>query len=77
MSGKIDFETVSAFSAAASMLRRDFPEFAREIDRMHFEVGRRHVGNCGHGDCDCQMSFEDFHARRNRFFGRAGRQITR
>lgn len=68
MKNKIEYERLAEFGFAVAELRRDFPEFAREIDKCQFEVGRSRLGTCGHGGCDCSLSFEDFHALRNRLF---------
>ena len=66
----IEFEKILDFGLEVSLLRRQFPEFAREIDRLHFDVGKKHIPKCGHGSCDCQvLTFEEFHAQRNIFFG--------
>ena len=71
----LEFEALMSFGAAISLLRQDFPEFAKEIDRMHFDVGRNHLDQCGHAMCDCQtMTFEDFHNKRNAYFARAGKE---
>lgn len=66
---KIEAETIILFGAEVAELREMFPEFAREIDRLHFEVGKKHVRQCGHADCECQtLTFEEFHRRRNLCF---------
>ncbi len=76
MKHEIEYERLEEFAVALARLRREFPEFAREIDRCQFDVGRRHLGSCGHGGCDCQMSFEEFHAHRRRVFRTNGAAQT-
>ncbi len=68
MSKQVEFEKVMDFGLAVTQLRGEFPEFAREINKMHFDVGKKYILCCGHAKCDCQMTFEDFHAGRNRSF---------
>ncbi len=68
MSDKIWFERVMEFGIQLYELRRAFPEFKREIDRFHFDIGKRFISCCEHPECGCQMSFEDFHDQQNRFF---------
>lgn len=73
-SKQIEFERVIDFGLKVANLRDEFPEFAREIDKMHFDVGKNHLRQCGHATCDCQtLTFEDFHLQRNISFGRTAR----
>lgn len=78
----IDFEILTRFGEAAGELRRAYPEFAREIDRMSYDVGKRYIPECEHAKCDCKMTFEQYHAERSRRFetdgaGRRRRYIVR
>ena len=69
MKNKIEFEKIIDFGFRLAEIRRDFPEFAQEIDRLHYDIGQKTIAPCEHEKCDCKMSFEDFHAGRNRLFG--------
>jgi len=53
------------FVYSVAELRKAFPEHAKEIDRMAYDVGKNNLGSCGYATCDCQMSFEEFHRRQN------------
>ncbi len=65
----IEFITLRNFSKRADNLRAEFPEFAREIDRMIYKVAKNHIPECEHSKCTCKLSFEDYHAKRNSVFG--------
>jgi len=65
MSNQTQFEEVLQLSNLAASLRRTFPKFKREIDRLIYDVGKS-LPKCGHGICDCQtLSFEQFHIEMN------------
>ncbi len=66
---KIEPGRLIEFSLELTRLRRTFPELAREVDGFQFEILKEKVGSCGHGGCQCQMSFEEFHAERNILLG--------
>lgn len=66
---QIEFEKVCWFGLEMAGIRAEFPEFAREIDKCMFDVGRKHIGCCGDAKCDCQMSFDEFHQGQNIKFG--------
>lgn len=75
MKNEIEFERIMDFGLEIAGLRDAFPEFAREIDRLHFDVSKKHIRQCGQATCDCQvLTFEDFHNDRNRTFGNAARR---
>ena len=66
---EIILQKMCAFASEMKRIRKMFPELAREIDRCIFDAGQNHIRSCGHGTCECQMSFETFHARQNQAFG--------
>ena len=53
------------FILAAKSLRKDFPEFGTEIDRTVYEIGQK-IEACSDPNCECRISFEEFHSRMNR-----------
>lgn len=57
------------FVKKLSWIRRQFPKYAPELDRCIFEVGKKYLDCCGQANCECQMSFEEFHRRQNIIFG--------
>lgn len=64
----MSLETMQVFSGFMKQARQFFPEFAKEIDRAIYDVGQNHLGSCGHGNCQCQMTFEQFHDAQNRAY---------
>lgn len=64
-----NLQTMALFAQEMNALRKNFPEFARELDKCLFDVGKNHLRSCGHANCGCAISFADFHAERNRIFG--------
>lgn len=68
MKNEIALEKMCAFAAEMKRIRAAFPELAKEIDRCLFDAGQNHLDSCGHGTCECQMSFEQFHDAQNRAF---------
>jgi len=65
---EIEMKTMSEFAEEMNTLRKTFPEFAKEIDKCMFDVGKNHLRSCGHANCGCAISFAEFHAERNRIF---------
>ncbi len=71
---KIEFENLMTFGVAITLLREDFPEFAKEIDRCAFDVGQNYQQKCGDANCLCEtLTFEEFHIQRNICFGTTAR----
>lgn len=52
------------FVRAVLQLREIYPEHAREIDRCIYDVGQK-LQSCSDPDCNCKMSFEEFHTQTN------------
>ena len=65
MTSSETFRRWARFAAAIKNLRKDFPEFSREIDRTVYEIGQK-IEACAEPDCECRISFEEFHSRMNR-----------
>lgn len=72
MTDKIDFTVLLEFGAEMKIIRRMFPEFAREIDRAIYDAGQKSTPRCGEANCVCHWSFERFHAEQNLAFRRDG-----
>lgn len=69
---KIIFEEMTNFSDVVKTIRVCYPRFAREIDRMVFDVGANYTPKYGQADCDCEtLTFEKFHEERNFIFNAA------
>ncbi len=73
MSDKVEIEMaiMAEFAEEMNTMRKNFPEFARELDKCFFDVEKKHLRSCGHANCGCASSFADFHAECNRIFGTA------
>ena len=69
---ELEMATMAEFAEEMNTLRKIFPEFARELDKCLFDVGKNRLRSCGEASCGCQVSFADFHAERNRNFGTTG-----
>ena len=53
------------FARAMRNIRMFFPEHSREIDQCLYDVSQK-LHSCSDPDCECKMSFEEFHAALNR-----------
>ena len=51
----------AAFAVTMRQIRDDFPDFANEIDRCLYDVGRL-IGECDDPNCSCMMDFKTFHS---------------
>ena len=66
---EIEIENFMSLAEGLTLLRAAFPDFAGEIDRCTFEIGKR-LDKCGDAMCDCHiLTFEEFHLQRNICFG--------
>ncbi len=68
----LNFAALAEFALEMKTIRGMFPEFAKEIDRCIYDVGRNHTPKCGEANCVCQWTFEEFHAEQNLYYKTIG-----
>lgn len=52
------------FARRMRNIRTFYPEHAREIDQCLYDVAQK-LHSCSDPNCECKMSFEEFHAATN------------
>ncbi len=67
MSKRINLRNFAAFAVAMRKIRKDFPQHVAEIDRAIYDVGQK-VESCDDPNCNCSMTFENFHAISNQHY---------
>lgn len=61
---EIDLVRWTEFACELQLLRVEYPEYAKEIDKCIYDVGQK-IKRCDDPNCTCRMSFENFHAISN------------
>jgi hypothetical protein len=57
----VDARSWALFALRMQLVREEFPEHGREIDRAVYDAGQK-LDSCGDPNCTCRMTFENFRA---------------